>query len=89
MVRAANAGIGSTHHLSMEAFKAALSLDITHIPFKGTGQSVPALIGGQVDMLFSALPSLSGFVKGGQVRLIAGNQTHLTALHKPRQRRQR
>jgi len=57
----------------MEAFKAALSLDITHIPFKGTGQSVPALIGGQVDMLFSALPSLSGFVKGGQVRLIASN----------------
>ena len=68
-----SSGIGSTHHLSMEAFKAALSLDITHIPFKGTGQSVPALIGGQVDMLFSALPSLSGFVKGGQVRLIASN----------------
>jgi tripartite-type tricarboxylate transporter receptor subunit TctC len=68
-----SSGIGSTHHLSMEAFKAALSLDITHIPFKGTGQSVPALIGGQVDMLFSALPSLSGFVKTGQVRLIANN----------------
>ena len=68
-----SSGIGSTHHLSMEAFKAALSLDITHIPFKGTGQSVPALIGGQVDMLFSALPSLSGFVKAGQVRLIANN----------------
>jgi tripartite-type tricarboxylate transporter receptor subunit TctC len=57
----------------MEAFKASLSLDITHIPFKGTGQSVPALIGGQVDMLFSALPSLSGFVKAGQVRLIGNN----------------
>ena len=68
-----SSGIGSTHHLSMEAFKAALSLDITHIPFKGTGQSVPALIGGQVDMLFSTLPSLSGFVKTGQVRLIANN----------------
>jgi len=68
-----SSGIGSTHHLSMEALKAALSLDVTHIPFKGTGQSVPALIGGQVDMLFSALPSLSGFVKSGQVRLIANN----------------
>ena len=68
-----SSGIGSTHHLSMEAFKASLSLDITHIPFKGTGQSVPALIGGQVDMLFSALPSLSGFVKAGQVRLIGNN----------------
>jgi len=68
-----SSGIGSTHHLTMEAMKAALSLNITHVPFKGTGQSVPALIGGQVDMLFSALPSLAGFVKTGQVRLIANN----------------
>lgn len=68
-----SSGIGSTHHLSMEALKAAMSLNITHVPYKGTGQSVPALIGGQVDMLFSALPSLSGFVKSGQVRLIASN----------------
>lgn len=68
-----SSGIGSTHHLSMEALKASLSLNITHVPYKGTGQSVPALIGGQVDMLFSALPSLSGFVKSGQVRLIASN----------------
>lgn len=74
-----SSGIGSTHHLSMEAMKSALALDITHVPFKGTGQSVPALIGGQVDMLFSALPSLSGFVKSGQVRLIANNAAKRSA----------
>jgi tripartite-type tricarboxylate transporter receptor subunit TctC len=68
-----SSGIGSTHHLTMEAMKASLGLDITHVPFKGTGQSVPALIGGQVDVLFSALPSLAGFVKSGQVRLLASN----------------
>ena len=68
-----SSGIGSTHHLTMEALKASLGLQITHVPFKGTGQSVPALIGGQVDVLFSALPSLAGFVKGGQVKLIANN----------------
>ena len=68
-----SSGIGSTHHLSMEAFKTALNLDITHVPYKGSGQSVPALVGGQVDMLFAALPSLSGFVKSGQVKLIASN----------------
>ena len=68
-----SSGIGSTHHLTMEALKAALGLQITHVPFKGTGQSVPALIGGQVEVLFSALPSLSGFVKSGQVRLLATN----------------
>lgn len=68
-----SSGIGSTHHLTMEAMKAALGLQITHVPFKGTGQSVPALIGGQVDVLFSALPSLAGFVKSGQVKLLANN----------------
>jgi len=68
-----SSGIGSTHHLTMEAMKASLGLDITHVPFKGSGQSVPALIGGQVEVLFSALPSLSGFVKGGQVKLLATN----------------
>jgi tripartite-type tricarboxylate transporter receptor subunit TctC len=68
-----SSGIGSTHHLTMEAMKAALGLQITHVPFKGSGQSVPALIGGQVEVLFSALPSLSGFVKGGQVRILATN----------------
>jgi tripartite-type tricarboxylate transporter receptor subunit TctC len=68
-----SSGIGSTHHLTMEALKASLGLQITHVPFKGTGQSVPALIGGQVDVLFSALPSLAGFVKSGQIKLIANN----------------
>lgn len=74
-----SSGIGSTHHLTMEAMKAALGLQITHVPFKGTGQSVPALIGGQVEVLFSALPSLSGFVKGGQVKLLATNSAHRSA----------
>ncbi len=68
-----SSGIGSTHHLTMEALKAALGLQITHVPFKGTGQSVPALIGGQVEILWSALPSLAGFVKTGQVKLVANN----------------
>ena len=76
MLNYGSSGIGSTHHLSMESMKAALGLQITHVPFKGTGQSVPALIGGQIDVLFSALPSLAGFVKAGQVKLLANNATH-------------
>jgi len=68
-----SSGLGSTHHLSMEAVKAALKLDMTHIPFKGTGQSVPALLGGHVDVLFSAYPSLAGAVQANQVKLLATN----------------
>ncbi len=68
-----SSGIGSTHHLTMEAIKADLKLDMRHVPFRGSGQSVPALLGGQVDFLFSALPSMAGFVKSGQVTLIGSN----------------
>ena len=68
-----SSGVGSTHHLCTEAMKAALGLDIRHIPYKGTGQSVPAVVGNQVAMVFSAFPSLTGFVKGGQVKLLVVN----------------
>lgn len=68
-----SSGIGSSHHLTMESMKTALGLDIKHIPFRGTGQAVPALIGGQIEMLFSALPSLAGFVKSGQARILVSN----------------
>jgi tripartite-type tricarboxylate transporter receptor subunit TctC len=66
-------GIASTHHLSMEAFAAALKLDMKHVPFKGTGEAVPALLGGHIDLLFSAYPSLAGAAEGGKVRLLATN----------------
>jgi tripartite-type tricarboxylate transporter receptor subunit TctC len=68
-----SSGVGSTHHLCTEAMKAALGLEIRHIPYKGTSQSVPALVGNQVSMVFSAFPSLTGFVKGGQVKLLVVN----------------
>ena len=77
-----SSGIGSSHHLTMEAMKAALGIDVTHVPFKGSSQSVPALIGGQVDVAFSALPSLSGFVKGGKVMLLATNGAK-RSIHEP------
>jgi tripartite-type tricarboxylate transporter receptor subunit TctC len=68
-----SSGIGSTHHLTMEALKAAMNLDVRHIPFKGSGQSTPALVGGQVDFSVAALPSISGFVQNGQVKVLASN----------------
>ncbi len=68
-----SSGIGSSHHLTMESMKATLGMDIRHVPFRGSGQSVPALIGGQIESLFSALPSLAGFAKNNQVRILASN----------------
>ena len=68
-----SSGVGSAHHLSMEAIKASLKLQMTHIPYRGTGQSVPALLGGHVQVLFSAYPSLVGAVEGKKVKLLAHN----------------
>src|SRR5262249_38139133 len=68
-----SSGVGSIHHISMEGFKAALGLTMTHVPFKGTGESVPALLGGHVETLFSAYPSLSGAAGTSRITLIASN----------------
>jgi tripartite-type tricarboxylate transporter receptor subunit TctC len=60
--------------------KDGLGIFITHIPFRGSGASMPAMIGGQVDMVFASPPSLMGFVKSGQARLIAINASKRSAL---------
>lgn len=75
-----SAGIGSPHHLTAEAMKEGLGIFITHIPFRGSGASMPAMVGGQVDMVFASPPSLMGFVKSGQARLIAINSAKRSSL---------
>jgi len=68
-----SSGVGSTHHLTMEAIKAALNLRMTHVPYKGTGESVPALLGGQVHAVFAAYPTLGHAVDEKRIRLLATN----------------
>jgi tripartite-type tricarboxylate transporter receptor subunit TctC len=57
----------------MEAFKHAFGLNMIHVPYKGTGQSVPALLGGQVSLLFSAGPSIMQHWKAGKLKVLAVN----------------
>ena len=75
-----SSGVGSTHHLSMESLKASLGLNMTHVPFKGTSESVPALLGGHVDVAFSAYPSLSGAVGTKNITLLATNGAKRSAM---------
>ena len=75
-----SSGIGSIHHLTMESLKASLGIDLLHVPFKGTGQSIPALVSGQVTAVFSAMPSIAGFVKEGKLKLIAVNSEKRSSL---------
>jgi tripartite-type tricarboxylate transporter receptor subunit TctC len=75
-----SSGIGSIHHITFESIKAALGIDVLHVPFKGTGQSVPAVVSGQVSAVFSAFPSLAGFAKEGKLKLIAVNSKERSSL---------
>jgi tripartite-type tricarboxylate transporter receptor subunit TctC len=72
-MRYGSGGIGSVHHLSMEALKTPLGLDIIHVPYKGNGQAIPAMLGGEVSLVFSALPAIEGHLKTGRVKLLAVN----------------
>ena len=75
-----SSGIGSIHHLTAEAMKAGLGIQVAHIPFRGSGNSVPALIGGDVDLVFASPPALMGFVKSGQAKLLAINSARRSPL---------
>lgn len=68
-----SSGIGSIHHLCMESIRAHAGLDILHVPYKGTGQSIPAVVSNQVAVVWSAMPSIAGFAKEGKLKLIAAN----------------
>ena len=72
-LRYGSGGIGSLHHLSMEALNGPLKLGLVHVPYKGTAQSVPALISGEVSLAMSALPSLAPHRAGGRIKLLAVN----------------
>lgn len=66
-----SSGMGSIHHLATESLKSALGLNIVHIPYKGTGQSIPALVAGDVNIAYSAMPSIAAHVKAGRVKVLA------------------
>jgi tripartite-type tricarboxylate transporter receptor subunit TctC len=55
----------------MEGMMAALHLKMTHVPYKGTGESVPALLGGHVETLFAAYPSIAGAAQNKAIHIIA------------------
>lgn len=66
-----SSGNGSAHHLGMELFKLLTGVNMTHVPYKGVAQSVPAVISGDVAVILSALPGIAPHVKTGKVRVLA------------------
>lgn len=65
-----SSGNGTIHHIAGEVFKADAGIDMMHVPYKGSGQSVPAVISGDVPVLMTSLTVVLPFVQAGTVNLI-------------------
>lgn len=70
-VNFASAGTGGSTHLAGELFKSMASIDIRHVPYKGSSAVVTDLIGGQVQVTFDNLPSVIQHVRSKKLRAIA------------------
>lgn len=70
-VNYASAGNGSPGHLSGELLKSLAGVDLTHIPYKGSGAALADLLAGQVQLLFSGMPAVASFVQSGRLKLLA------------------
>jgi tripartite-type tricarboxylate transporter receptor subunit TctC len=67
----ASSGSGTSLHMSGELFKAMTKCDMEHIPYRASGQMIPDLISGQVQVIFNNLPSSIVQVQAGKVRGLA------------------
>jgi len=66
-----SAGNGSSNHLVGEMFKTAAGIDLVHIPYRGGGPGMMALVAGQIDMLVGQVPTVATMVNAGRLRAIA------------------
>ena len=63
-----SAGNGTTSHLGGELFKSLTGTFITHVPYRGSPMAIQDLIGGQIDLMFDNISSISPHIKNGRVR---------------------
>lgn len=67
----ASGGQGTVQYMAGELFSQGADVKMLHVPFKSGGPAITATVGGQVDMMFSNLPAVSGFIKNGDLKPLA------------------
>ena len=74
-------GIGSMPQLNVEALNQRMGIDLQHVPYKGAGPAVQAVVAGEVEVALASAPSILGFVRDGRLRAVAvGADTRLALL---------
>ena len=76
----ASSGPGTPYHMAGELFKAMAGVDIVHIPYKGSSGARTDVLGGQVDMMFDAVTTMTEHVKAGKVKAIGTTGTARSAV---------
>ena len=66
-----SAGLGGIGHLTGELFGMMTGTKLTHVPYRGNGPALAALLSGEVEVLFPSLASARGFIAGGKLRGLA------------------
>ena len=65
-----SSGTGSPHHLAGELLKQMTGIDMVHVPYKGAGQAVQDLIGGQIPSIFTTLSTALPQMRGGKIKIL-------------------
>lgn len=73
-------GVGVGIHMAGELFKVAAGVQIVHVPYQGAAPAMTALMSGEVDMMFNALPPALPHIRSGKVRALAVGGARRTAL---------
>jgi tripartite-type tricarboxylate transporter receptor subunit TctC len=69
-VNFASSGNGGAPHMAAELFKSVTGAPLTHVPYKGSGPAVADLVGGRVQIMFDAAPSLIAHIRSGRLRVL-------------------
>jgi len=67
----ASSGNGTPYHMAAELFKAMAGVDIVHVPHKGSDQARASVMGGQVQLMFDAVPTMAAIAHSRRVRALA------------------
>jgi len=66
-----SSGVGGSNHLQPVAFARQAGVQLTHIPYRGGGPMITAMLGGEVDMIIGSLPTVIQYAKTGQANVVA------------------
>jgi tripartite-type tricarboxylate transporter receptor subunit TctC len=76
----ASVGTGTSPHLGGELFQSLTGTKIVHVPYKGTAPAMTDLISGQVQIMFTSMPTVLAHVKAGRLRLLGTGGTKRSAV---------